>query len=237
MKAVKFQFERSFDEEARAAERAAEVQRERDLVTAKSRAHAAGYDEGRTTALAEIEARTLTVLEEISASAKDLFAGHAELQQQMEERLVKLSYSIASKFAGQLIKSQPLAEIEALIRDCLDECREEPRIVVRVRDADADAVIDRIDAMKQATGFPGDLVVLGDPDLGDVTCRVEWADGGREIDPRELGNRIEKTIQTFLAAGSQKAEASKTAKPAAQPADKDEVTPKKAAKPAPATKE
>ena len=78
----------------------------------------------------------------------------------------------------------------------------EPRIVVRVPDALVDALKPRIDRAAERAGYPGRVILLGDPAMSDAQSRIEWADGGVERDPARVWAEIDAVLQRHVAGAS-----------------------------------
>ena len=87
-----------------------------------------------------------------------------------------------------------MAEIEAVIRDCLARLRDEVRIVIRVADAVLDAVNERVTALAATAGFEGKIVLIAQEDLQVGDVHVEWADGGAERDSESLWREIDAVV-------------------------------------------
>lgn len=195
---VKFTFDRAFDGGAKSRydleiERLQEESRQ-----AQTSSHAQGHEEGRHQALHEIEAATQAVLEQVAQAAHALFSQQHQLESNLKQEMVQLAYTIASKLSPALIRTKPFAEVEALIEDCMVTAHKEPRLVVRVSDAIAEAVSDRLEDMKAATSFPGDIVLIGEAEFGAQDCRVEWPDGGTERRHTNTVKEIENAVQRFV---------------------------------------
>ena len=159
---VKFTFDRAFDGGAKSRydleiERLHEESRQ-----AQTSSHAQGHEEGRQQALNEIEAATQAILEQVAQAAHALFSQQHQLESNLKQEMVQLAYTIASKLSPALIKTKPLAEVEALIEDCMVTAHKEPRLVVRVSESITEAVSYRLEDMKAATCFPGDIVLIGE---------------------------------------------------------------------------
>jgi len=201
---VKFTFDQAFDGGAKSRY---DLELERlveDNKQAQTSAHSQGFEEGRQQALNEIEAATKDALEHMAQAAHALFSQQRELEANLKLEMVQLSYTIASKLAPAMIRTKPLTEIEALIEDCMVTAHKEPRLVVRVDDAVADAVSDRIEDMKASTNFPGDIVLIGESGMGPQDCRVEWPDGGSDRRHEETLKEIENAVQRFVMSGTDK---------------------------------
>ena len=195
---VKYTFDQAFDGGAK-TRHDLEVER---LVQqgedARKEALAQGIAEGRAQALQEIENATKDALLQLSQSAQVLFDQRQTLESGLKQEMVHLAYATSSKLAGALIRTKPTAEVQALIEDCLATVSREPRLVVRVSENIADSIAKQLEAMKNATSFAGDIVLLGEPNMGDLDCRVEWPDGGSERKQAAVQHQIEDAVQRFV---------------------------------------
>jgi len=200
---VKYRFDQAFDGGAK-SRFDEELERLRaDAETIKSEAYAQGFEEGRNQALQDIEAATKETLSQIAQGAHALFSQKAQLESGIKQEMVQLAYAIASKLSPALLRAHPLAEIEALIEDCLATAQKEPRLVVRVSEALLDPVNERLEDLKASTGFPGDIVLIGEPGLGPQDCRVEWPDGGTERKHDTIMREVETAVQRFVMSGTE----------------------------------
>lgn len=195
---VKYQFDQAFDGGAKSRfdEELDRLREDTEKVKTESYTH--GVEEGRKQALGEIEAATLEALNQLSQVAHALFSQRAQLETDLKQEMVQLAYAISSKLAPALIRKYPMAEIEALIEDCLMTAQKEPRLVVRVSEALLDSINERLEDLKAATGFPGDIVLIGEPSLGPQDCRVEWPDGGTDRKHDAVQHEIENAVQRFV---------------------------------------
>lgn len=200
MSPVKFQFNSSFGEEEKRAEEEQIAKLQARIDQARQEGRTAGLEEGRKRTLEEIEAQTARSLDQIAAQAKQLFQQHHDLQSELQSEAAELAYGIASKLAPALIERTPMAEIEALVSECMETCQKEPRLVVRVADDLADSLAGKVEHMKLANGFTGDVIILGDPTLSGTDCRVEWPDGGAERSVNQVHEVVGDAVQRYLAA-------------------------------------
>ncbi|WP_262690911.1 FliH/SctL family protein [Kordiimonas aestuarii] len=195
---VKYRFDQAFDGGAKSRydEDLERVRAEAERM--QSDAYSQGVEEGRKQALGEIENATKGLLAQIEQAAHGLFSQRAQLESSLKQEMVQLAYAIASKLAPALLRSHPMAEIEALIEDCMATMVKEPRLVVRVSEPLVDPVNDRLEDLKAATSFPGDIVLVGEPSFGPQDCRVEWPDGGTERKHDVTISQIESAVQRFV---------------------------------------
>jgi flagellar assembly protein FliH len=111
-----------------------------------------------------------------------------------------LAIAAARRIAGHALAHYPLGEIEAAVSKALHDFHSEPRLVVRVNPALTGPLQSRVPQMTDAEGFPGRVVVAGDPLLRGADCRVEWADGGLERDTDAIFAALEADIERWHAA-------------------------------------
>lgn len=199
---IKYTFDQAFDGGAKSRydlelER---IQQEGEI--AKTEAHSQGIETGRQQVLTEIEAQTLETLNQVAQASHALFSQQAQLEASLKQDMVQLAYAIATKLAPSLIRQHPMAEIEALIQDCLATANREQHLVVRVSENIADAVNERLDNMKASTNFPGQIVLIGETGYGPQDCRVEWPDGGTERRYVDVQKEIENAVQRFVMSGT-----------------------------------
>jgi flagellar assembly protein FliH len=163
-----------------------------------------GFAEGEK---AGEQSTTAMAAQTLASAAAALSARSSEMAQALDAardehvaEAVQLAAAIGRKLAGHLIARYPLAEIEALVAECMTSLQGAPHLVIRCHPDLADAVRDVATANMATSGFSGRLVVMGEPErrLGDA--RLEWVDGGVERDLGTISASIDQTISAYLAA-------------------------------------
>ncbi len=201
----KFMFETSFDDEAAADDqdeaRNKPAFSEADLEAARAQAFAEGREAGAEETKQAIAQRADLALEVIAERLQTVERTHAEAQTLAQEAAARLALTIARKVLPELSRQNALTEIEGLVRECLTELQDEPRVVVRVHDAMLDPLRQRLDRVTSATGYTGKVVLLTSQTLDEIDCRVEWADGGAERNTEGLWQEIDRVIERTLKAG------------------------------------
>lgn len=199
MTPVKYTFDTRFGGDIRDPQEEAIEALQRQVIAARDEGYKNGYDTGYANAINGLEAKIAERLEAVLTACTALGAQRKQLEETLEAEVAQIAYSIATRFAPALMDAHPLAEIESLVAECLDGCRREPRVVIRVHSSLLDAINDRIESLKLAGGFAGQVVLIDDPDLGPHDCRVEWPDGGAERDMMQLEKQIGDAVQRFVA--------------------------------------
>jgi len=170
---------------------------EEELAAARGDGQRAGVEMGLAQARGEAAHAAAQALERIAA-------GMAELAQRQEAALegvraeaARLALAIARRLAGELLRRQPEAEIEALVGQLLQQLPGEPRVVVRVAEGLVQGLSERLDEIAIANAFAGRVVLLGEPHLREADARIEWADGGAERNFEELMAQVEESVRRY----------------------------------------
>lgn len=111
-----------------------------------------------------------------------------------------LAISAARRVANHALDRYPLAEIETVLAAALHAYHGEPRFVVRLTPSMAGPLQEKLPQAIEAQGYPGRVVVMGDPSLRGADCRVEWADGGLERNTDAIFAAMEAEIERWHAA-------------------------------------
>ncbi len=170
------------------------------IEAAREEARVAGIAEGERAASARAAKQLAAAAERLADQAAALAAASDDALKQALADGVKLAITAAHRLAGGLIAREPVAEIEALLIECLSNLDGVPHLVVRCHPDLADAVRDMATARIQTSGFTGRLVVLGEPELALGDARLEWADGGIVRDIDAISARIDAAVATYFAA-------------------------------------
>jgi flagellar assembly protein FliH len=200
----KFLFETSFEAQRAGEAPPAPVRRSftpAELEAARGEGHAQGVAAGQAAALASLEARGADALGAIAGKLAALLKDAAAAEQARTQEMVAAMTTIARKLIPGLAERHGLAEIEALLLDCLGRLHDEPRVVVRINDALLDALKERLDALATGIGFTGRIIVIADPAIAAGDARIEWADGGAERDSArawaDIDGLIARVIETW----------------------------------------
>ena len=238
----KFQFDADFDEEAEAlreeeerraredeeAARLAEQEAalppppsfdEDQMRQARQEAFEKGLEQGREEMRGAIENTANLVLDHIAIRLEGMAAEQEKQFHAAQELAVRTSAAIMKKCWPQIVQQLGLDSVERTIRQAMEYNADEMRIVVRVHDTMLDAIVQRLDRIKEQQAFAGKVIVLSDDSVIAGDCKVEWADGGMERLSRVMSSQMDRAIERILAGLSRPA-----ATAAKQPAEAD-ITP------------
>ncbi|CAO3379485.1 FliH/SctL family protein [Azospirillum argentinense] len=159
-----------------------------------------GYEQARVEIEATVQARIANALETVGNGVQHLLNEHYATSAQRSDQPVHITLAIVRKLMPELARRGGLMEVEGLVRACLTDLIDEPRLVVRVADDMVDAVREHLDQVIAARGFGAKLMVVGDSALTPGSCRIEWAEGGVERDTAGLLAQIERRMAGLLEA-------------------------------------
>ena len=204
---VKFTFDTRFDDlEGSSTKAAAQVKQtftEADLEQARAEGHASGLIEGQAEARKQADTELSSAMNLFAESAASLLNALQVESASIRGEAAALAMVAVRKLAPALVATRPKAEIEAVLRDCLTHLNREPHIVLRVSDQLVDQLKETVDHMAMERGLSGKIILLGQGDIAEGDCVVEWADGGvvrsaadieREL--TEIVNRYISTLKT-----------------------------------------
>lgn len=175
---------------------------EDELAAACEQARKQGEQQGHQRGLVEgqqrLEAQMAAALSTISAQLTLAVRAATEAPVEITQAATELAMAILRKMHPALSAKRGLVEVEGVLADCLEQLKNEPRLVAYVPNQLLDPLNERVATISAARGFEGRVVLIGDPDLADSDCRIEWADGGLERDTRRLWSDIEAALDRCL---------------------------------------
>ena len=192
---------------------------EEDLALARQEAFQQGLlqgqQEGLTQAAASQQNAQNEALTRIAELMRELQQNAKHQKLKAEEVAVATALAVIGKMLPTYSRKHGFGEVESLIRTCLQNLQEEPRIVIRVADSLLDSLQEKITAITANIGFDGKVVLLADDELAPSDIRIEWADGGAERDSRRLWQEINAIMSHVHSAADLPPE---TTPPPAEPA-------------------
>ncbi len=161
-----------------------------------------GFERGRQAGIDEINAtitaRTAAALETIAANVSALTSQLEGQREQLKSEGVILATTIARSLAAALLQREPLHEIEALFSEALNFLPDTPHIAVRLNETVLEAAKEKLDVIAEERGFQGKLILLGQSDIAEGDCRIEWAQGGIVKDHKLIGSKINEITRRHI---------------------------------------
>lgn len=176
---------------------------EQDMEKAKQAAHQeglrAGFEQSEAKRNKEAEekaAATQALLEMIANHITLASEDHARLLASQQDIMLKLILATSRKIAGEALRYEPHASVEALLKQCTGLIAGQKRIVVAVSPQKADGLRQSMNMLKNhLQNFQGEVFVEQDDTLGEQDCRVQWNNGQATHNSEMLWNEIETLLK------------------------------------------
>lgn len=169
-----------------------EVSEERDEAFAK------GIAQGRAEALSGLEQQIVDANSRILAKTQSFDSAITDATRIIEDDARQLALTVGRKIGSQLLMQMREEQIELLLADALALLTNEPHVVIRVNEDMVDSFKIRFDTIADERGYKGKLIILGEPDIDEADCRIEWADGGISRDTKQLDVELDKLVSQHL---------------------------------------
>ncbi len=147
------------------------------------------------------EQQKLSAQEELMVLGEQLEAALGDFERQLraqEQNLVSMCFLIARRLCSHLIAREPLAEVVALLAECLAPLRKIPQILIEVPTEDTYALQDMVEGLVLNSSFEGKVHVVKSERMSRGDCRIEWPDGGIIRDRRKTIEHIEQVIKSHF---------------------------------------
>jgi flagellar assembly protein FliH len=173
------------------------------VATAEGHAYRAGFDAAQREAKVESDRRAALALEEIGVAISSISTRFSTIEGRMETEAVDVAIAVARKLCSELMAAEPLTEVIALVHDCFKHLVSTPHLVVRVNEQLYDETRERIEKLAKQSGFQGKLVILSEPEIVHGDCKIEWADGGVQLERAAIEAKISELVGRYMASRNQ----------------------------------
>jgi flagellar assembly protein FliH len=127
---------------------------------------AQAYERGRDDAVAEAERHAAAALELLARAAEALLARLNAESSAMRAEAARVAFAAANKIAAEALDAFGAERAAAAIDAAMTALRHQPRLVVKLAPATADALRPRIAAMSEAHAYASAVLVRGEEGLG-----------------------------------------------------------------------
>lgn len=142
----------------------------------RAEAEQAGRNAGEILAQQQIAAD----VQALTQSIHDALAQSAEAIEAVRSDAATLALAAARKLARAAIAAAPQDEVELALREAMHQAIGEPRIILRVNPALAEALARNAEDIAHDEAFDGRVQIKPEPHLNGADCRIEWRGGGAE---------------------------------------------------------
>ena len=161
---------------------------------------AQAFAEGERSAVARAEEAAAAALAEIARAARTALGALAQVAHEHRTACAELALACARTIAGAALEQFPQAPAQAALQGLAREIEAAPKLAVRTTPEMVERLQTALDETALACGFPGQLVVKGDPALPAAAFVLDWGDGRAAFDPIQAADRVAEALHTALAA-------------------------------------
>jgi flagellar assembly protein FliH len=175
-----------------------------DVALAAARAEAAAATEigVRAELEAAMAARQTAALERIAAGLATLQAAFEQALAARAAASRELALALGRTLVPRALERQPLADIEAMLRDLLVRLEGEPRMTLALPPALFEAGRQTLGTIAAQVGYRGELTIEPDQTLGPGDARLAWRGGRAERDLVELERAATALVDAWLPASA-----------------------------------
>ena len=177
-----------YSDDARERQKKSLTQEELDRLCDEARAQGLQSGEVRALEKVALEAREATqaIIEALAQITGEFEAIRGEAAQ--------VALVTARKLARAALAPVPETEVEAVLREAMHQAIGEPRILLRVSSAVADAISSRLNEIAQEEGYDGRVQISAEAAIDGADCRIEWRGGGAERSEAAIERVISELI-------------------------------------------
>jgi flagellar assembly protein FliH len=158
------------------------------------------FAEGERSAVVRAEEAAAAALAEIALATKTALGALAHVAHEHRTACAELALACARTIAGAALEQFPQAPAQAALQSLAREIESAPKLAVRASPDMVERLQAALDETAQACGFPGQIVVKGDPALPAAAFVLDWGDGRAAFDPVDAAERVAEALHTALAA-------------------------------------
>ncbi|MBX2829562.1 MAG: hypothetical protein KTR23_00050 [Rhodospirillales bacterium] len=160
--------------------------------------HEQGFEQGHKEVMASVEKAIGDVESVIAEKLDQIDEQQKRANAKINEDAIHVALGVIRKLAPAWSKQYELVEIEDIVRQCLANLFEAPKVLIKVHpdlEKELAAVSERIALSR---GFSGKVVVVGEPDVVVGDCMVSWGDGTAVRDTARVWSEINNIIDNAI---------------------------------------
>lgn len=158
------------------------------------------YERGKKDAVAQAERDAAKALQALADAAGAVAARLDSESASMREEAARVASAAARKIAGAALEQFAADHAQVAIEAAMDALRHQPRLLVKLPAATAEALRPRLEEMREAHAYGGGILIRDDANLKAGAVIIDWTDGVISIDPTDIAARVDALIDAALAA-------------------------------------
>jgi len=168
---------------------------EEEMAAARRESYERGKKDGSAEVLAGLEQKIGGTLEKIATGIESVIRAQLESSEATKRDAAALSIAVVRKLFPKLNAAHGSDEVLAMLHDVLSNLIREPRITILVPEETSEGIQARLGDFLDRRGFRGELAVKADGALKPGDCRIEWMGGEAIRDSGALLAEIEAAAE------------------------------------------
>lgn len=160
--------------------------------------HAQGLEQGRQEILASLEKAAADCQAIIGEKLSQIDEQQKRANAQINEDAIHVALGVIRKLAPAWSKKYELTEIEDIVRQCLANLFEAPKVIVKVHPELEQKISESAQQIAESRGFSGNVIVIGEPEVARGDCMVSWGDGTAVRDSGRVWSEVNAIVDGAL---------------------------------------
>lgn len=140
-----------------------------------------GYERGFKSAQSGVEAETDTLLNEINQKLIALVTEREQLSAEFEQQALDVAVAVIRKMVPSLQADNAAELVSQFIADNFNNFKQEAKLSFYIHPDIISYVQEKIAKLANSYDFEGKIALHKAPDLAKNECRIEWENGGVEL--------------------------------------------------------
>jgi flagellar assembly protein FliH len=162
--------------------------------------HAQGLTQGRDEILASVQKTVSDTAGQIAARLEHIDEIQKRAHATTAEDAIHVTRAIVKKLIPAWTQGNTTLEIENIVRQCLSNLFDVPKVLVQVHPDIAEELQNRVSEIARSRGFSGQAVVVGEASIATGDCRVSWGDGTAIRDQERTWAEINAVVDNAITA-------------------------------------
>ncbi|OSQ43745.1 FliH/SctL family protein [Thalassospira alkalitolerans] len=161
---------------------------------------AQGIEQGRAEILASLEQAMKDATEKLAEKLAEIDEHQKRANARINEDAINVSLGIMRKIAPAWSQQYQLTEIESIVRQCLANLFDVPKVIVKVHPDIETMLSETVEKLAVSRGFSGKVAVISEIDIALGDCHVSWGDGTAVRNTKRVWAEINDIVERALEA-------------------------------------
>ena len=172
--------------------------KQEDVDEMVKQAHQQGYDEAVQNTQQGIEMQVKDVFESLNQKVGDMLQSQTAYQHQLEEQTIEIIKQVLNKLVPQLQEEQAQEIVSQFLADNFKNFQHETKLSFYIHPDIISYAQQKIATLANRYDFEGKIALHKDATLAKNDCRVEWDNGGVELNGAKQLSKVINVLETSI---------------------------------------